>query len=381
MANILLTGGRAPVALDLARAFHRASHTVFMAESLRGHLSESSTAIQENFLVPPPRQQTVGFITALKDIVTQCKIDLLIPTGEEVFYVSMGRDQLPCKVFVDSIEKLHILHNKWHFILEAIDHDLSVPETALIKNLDDLLHAYAHWRGLVLKPVYSRFAAQTKILLPLKRAISSLTYESPWIAQEYVRGGQISTYSVCHNGHITAHTAYPSEFTTGNRATIVFQHINHAGIFEWVKKFVEAIQFTGQIGFDFMQTPEGHIFALECNPRATGGIYNLSEQPEFIDSFFNETMPTLIPNHPSSYMLSTAMFLYGLPASILNGRFIKWLRTFWTSNDVVLDDRDLKPFLLQYRGIFSYLKLAREHQISPLAASTYDIEWNGENGA
>ena len=381
MANILLTGGRAPVTLDLARAFHRAGHTVLMAESLRGHLSEPSKAIQENFLVPPPRQQTAAFLNALKDIITQHKIDLLIPTCEEVFYVSMGRDQLPCKVFADSIDQLHTLHNKWYFILKAIDHGLRVPETALIKKLDDLLLAYAHWRGLVLKPVYSRFAARTKILLPLRKAMSTLTYESPWIAQEYVKGGQICTYSVCHNGHITAHTAYLSEFTAGQGATIVFKHINHTGTFDWVKKFVEAIQFTGQIGFDFMQTPDGQVFALECNPRATSGLHILAGQPEFIDSFFNETMPPVIPNHRSSYMLSTAMLLYGLPASILKGRFGKWLRTFWVSDDVILDDQDLKPFLLQFRSILYYSKLAREHKISPLEASTFDIEWNGDNGS
>ena len=100
MSNILLTGGRAPATLELARAFHRAGHTVFMAESLRGHLSEPSNAIEQNFLVPPPRQQMPGFINALRDIIARNKIDLLVPTCEELFYIAMGRDQLPCKVFV-----------------------------------------------------------------------------------------------------------------------------------------------------------------------------------------------------------------------------------------------------------------------------------------
>ena len=93
MANILFTGGRAPATLELARAFHRASHMVFMAESLRGHLSEPSNALAENFLVPPPRQQTSAFLDTLESIVCENKIDLLIPTCEEVFYVAMGRDR------------------------------------------------------------------------------------------------------------------------------------------------------------------------------------------------------------------------------------------------------------------------------------------------
>jgi hypothetical protein len=379
MPNILLTGGRTPVALDLARAFHRAGHVVYMAESLHGHLSEPSNVIEENIIVPPPRQKTAEFIGALKAIIAQYKIDLLIPTGEEVFYVSTGRDQLPCRVFADSIEKLRALHNRWRFLHIATGLGLVVPESALVNNLDDLLLAYAHWRGLVLKPVYSHFAAPAKILLPLKKALSTLTYESPRIAQEYVRGRQIGTYSVCHNGHISAHTAYLSEFTAGQGAPIAFRHIDHHAAFTWVEKFVGAMQFTGQIGFDFIQTPDERIFGIECYPHATGGLHNLSEQPGFTDSFFNETMPTLIPNnHRPSYMLSTALFVHGLPASIRHGHFIKWLRTFWDSKDVVLDDRDLKPFLLQFKSVFSYLKLAQEHQISPLEAPSFDIEWNGE---
>ncbi len=378
MPNILLTGGRAPATLDLTRAFHRAGHKVFMAESVRGHLSEPSNTIQKNFLVPPPRQQTDAFINALKNIITQHKIDLLIPTCEEVFYVAMGRDDLPCKVFVEPLEKLNILHNKWSFILKAIDYELPVPETALITNVDDLLQCYAHWRQLILKPVYSRFAAQAKILPPLRKALNTVTYESPWIAQEYIEGQQICTYSICHKGHVTAHAAYLSEFTAGQGATIVFKHINHIATFDWVKTFVESMQFTGQIAFDFMQTPDGEILALECNPRATSGVHLLASQSEFINSFFDESMPTLIPNHRQSYMLSTAMLMYGLSASLHNGRIGKWLRTFLTSHDVILNSKDLKPFLLQFRSIFYYLRLAAKNRISPLEASTFDIEWNGK---
>ncbi|MBI5842688.1 MAG: carbamoylphosphate synthase large subunit [Chloroflexi bacterium] len=378
--NILLTGGRAPATLDLARAFHRAGQTVFMAESLRGHLSEPSSAIAQHFLVPPPRQQTGSFIEALKDIIIQCKIDLLIPTCEEVFYVAMGRGQLPCKVFVEPIEKLDALHNKWTFMVKAIEHELSVPETILLGGQEDLLHAYAQWRGLVLKPVYSRFAARTLILPPLKKALSTLTFESPWIAQEHMQGRQICTYSICHNGHVTAHTAYFSEFTAGPGATITFQHTHHPETFDWVTKFVKATNFTGQIAFDFMQTPDGQIFALECNPRATSGVHILANHPEFINAFFDESMLCFIPNDHSSHMLSTAMLMYGLPASLAKGRIGKWLRTFFTSDDVILDGKDLQPFLLQFRSIFHYLKLAKQHGITPLEASTFDIEWNGEGG-
>ncbi|MBI2330594.1 MAG: hypothetical protein HYU84_00150 [Chloroflexi bacterium] len=375
--NILLTGGRAPVTLDLARAFHRAGHTVFMAESLHGHLSQPSNAIKANFVVPAPRRETEAFLAALKRIIEENQIELLIPTCEEVFHVAKGLDTLPCRVFTEPLEKLDRFHNKWKFVVYAGECDLRVPESMLVTREDDLLFAYAHWRGLVLKPVYSRFASRTLILPPLKEALSTLTFSEPWIAQEYIEGRQFCSYSVCQNGRVTAHAVYPTTFT------VAFQPVEHAAIYEWVRTFVEHYNVTGQMAFDFIETADGHVVALECNPRATSGVHLLTENPQFVESFFNTStssvqMPCVTPYVHTSRMLGTAMLVYGMPAAIKNGNFNAWLKAFLHSDDVILDFQDPLPFLLQLRSIFAYMNLGRRQRISALEASTFDIEWNGE---
>ena len=369
--NILLTGGRAPATLELARVFHRAGHSVFMAESLRGHLSQPSNAIHANFVVPAPRQETDAFLSALKKIVIENQIDLLVPTCEEVFYTAMAHDELP--VFTEAIQKLKQLHNKWDF------YNSHVPDTMLIQNQDDVLYAFTRWQGLVLKPVYSRFASRTLILPSLQKALSTLTFDSPWIAQEYIEGQAYCTYSICHSGHITAHAAYPSRFTAGQGATIVFEHVEHPEIFEWVRSFVEANQFTGQIAFDFIQTSAGQLFVLECNPRATSGVHLLASHPRFAEAFLNPKMDCITPMDHRSHMLSTAMLVYGLPDAIKKNNFAQWLKTFFSSQDVMFNFKDPLPFMLQFKSLLAYLTLAREKNISPLEASTFDIEWNGEN--
>jgi hypothetical protein len=78
-------------------------------------------------------------------------------------------------------------------------------------------------------------------------------------------------------------------------------------------------------------------------------------------------------------MLSTAMLTYGLSAAFKKKQFSDWAKTFFTSSDVILDFKDPLPFLLQFRSIFSYLRIARKQGVSPLEASTFDIEWNGED--
>ena len=66
------------------------------------------------------------------------------------------------------------------------------------------------------------------------------------------------------------------------------------------------------------------------------------------------------------------------PEPFKKKQFIQWIKTFFTSNDVILDFKDPMPFILQFRSIFAYLSLARKEKITALEASTFDIEWNGE---
>ena len=375
--NILITGGRAPVALELARVFHRAGHSVFMAESLRGHLSQPSAAVKASFVVPAPRQETGAFLSALKKIIEQNQIDLLIPTCEEVFHIAKGLDDLPCRVFTEPLAKLDSFHNKWKFAISASDCGLRAPDTMLIQDQDDLLHAFAQWKGVVLKPVYSRFASRALILPQLREALSTLTFDSPWVAQEFIAGQQFCTYSVCQNGQITAHATYPTIFSAGQGATIAFEPVEHPAIFAWVKTFVERFGVTGQMSFDFIQSEDGRVYALECNPRATSGVHLLASHPQFVESFFGAEMNCVTPLK-NKQMLASAMLVYGLPAALRKNKLKSWAKTFFASDDVILNYKDPVPFLLQFRSLLFYLKLAREKEISPLEASTFDIEWNGE---
>jgi hypothetical protein len=250
----------------------------------------------------------------------------------------------------------------------------------LVQNRDDLLRAFAQWKGLVLKPVYSRFASRTLILPPLREVLSTLTYDSPWVAQEFVAGQQFCTYSVCQRGQITAHATYPTIFTAGQGATIAFESVDHPAIFSWVKTFVERFGVTGQMSFDFIQSEDGLVYALECNPRATSGAHLLASHPQFADAFLAERVEAGNPIAPlgDKKMLASAMLVYGLPSALKKRGVKSWARTFLESGDVIWQGRDPLPSFLQFRSLLFYMKLSREKGISPLEASTFDIEWNGE---
>ena len=126
----------------------------------------------------------------------------------------------------------------------------------LVKTMDNLFHAFTNWREIVLKPIYSRFATRTQILVTLKQASATLKAQpnSTWVAQAYMRGtGDLHIQRLPRWTDGGAHCVR-STFTAGQGAAIVFQHIDHPAIFNWVRTFVARNHFTGQIAFDFIQT-------------------------------------------------------------------------------------------------------------------------------
>lgn len=379
--KILLTGGRAPVTLELARLLAKAGYSVFVAESLKHHLCSHSRAVTRNFWVPPPRFDPQGFINALIEIIQQEKIDLLIPTCEEIFYIASGLSSLTpyCQVFVEPLEKLNALHNKWTFIQKVEALGLPTPKTWFLQTPEDLKEVLE--RPVILKPVYSRFASNVHILTQPISAIPNLDIHpgKSWVAQEFMTGKQYCTYSIAHQGQLTAHAAYPVGYTAEKGSCIYFESIEHPQLLAWVKTFVQAEQFTGQIAFDFIQAEDGTVYPLECNPRAISAIHLFQSSDKLEQAFLNPQNPLVQPQPQKSSMLAMAMILYGLLPAIAAQQFQDWFRKFTASQDVILQLSDPMPFFSLWLILLQFGQISQSCGISLQQASTQDIEWNGED--
>ncbi len=378
--------------LELARLFWRAGLRVLMAESLAWHLSRPSRAVAANFRVPPPRQDPGGFSRALAEIARREGVDLIIPTCEEIYAVARGRAELEAAgagggrpmVLAEPLEKLRGLHDKGLFAQRALALGLCVPETRRLESTADLQAALAGGGEWVLKPVFSRFAARTRLPPHSAAALEAgrvrPSPSEPWVAQAYVRGRQVCTYSVAHHGQLAAHVAYPVEFSAGQGAAVAFRAIEHPAAQAWVTRFVTAEDFSGQIAFDFIEDAAGRVAALECNPRATSGAHLLAGNPDFARAFFGP-LPQLVDgagvaSRPA--MLAAGMLLYALPATRSWAGLRRWAEAFARSRDVVANGRDPLPGLLQGLSLVPFAAWAVRRHISLIEASTYDIEWNGE---
>lgn len=378
MSTVLLTAGRLPVALDLARKFKAAGHRVLVADPFKLHGCRFSSAVDANFTVPSPRQDPKGFIDALVDIVSKRRVELLVPVFEDALYIAQCRERFPlhCEIFASSFDVLHDLHHKWQFHQTLTRLGLDAPRTRLIEDPRqiqelDFPQAYA------LKACYSRASLKMYEIKPSEPVPTiQATKQSPWIAQEWIQGEKFCTYTICRDGQILAHATYPVIFGVQNRWCVCFQAVEHTKIFEWVKRFAQELNYTGQMGFDFIETPDGRLIAIECNPRPTSGVH-LFEATDCLDRAFHDTLDRpLFPRIGIRRQIAIGFLAFGWQSKEAREHPLRYLRALLGVKDIVFQPRDPLPWLMQPAVFATYVARARKQGLSIPAMITYDLEWN-----
>ncbi|MBV9790125.1 MAG: ATP-grasp domain-containing protein [Chloroflexi bacterium] len=377
--NILLTSTRAPVTLELIRAFGRSGHTVVATDTQRWTLGSHSRYVASHVVTPPPRQAPAAFLDALERLIVERRIDWLIPTCEEVFYVARGYERLSARtrVFTSPLAVLAELHHKFRFGQRASALGLRTPRTVLIASRDELMARLPEFPAYVLKPAYSRFATQVISNCGPHAgqiALSSCdpTPEQPWLLQDFIAGPSVCSYSALHDGHVTAHCAYAIPHTFGGGSGVQFRSIDGMETLAIVERLGAALRYTGQISLDFIRGDDG-LYLLECNPRATSGAH-LIDSEQLIGGLTDPTQPTFV-TPPGRCRQLTIPLLAGAGRQLR--RWPGVLRAALTHDDVIADLRDPLPLLTQLPMTLRFAWIARREQRSLTAATTYDIEWNG----
>jgi hypothetical protein len=80
--RILLTNGRFPTALDLARQLHDVGHTIYVVDPVHFHICFFSRAVKKSFKVPAPHEDAAGFIQGVRKAIQEAKIQLIIPVSK-----------------------------------------------------------------------------------------------------------------------------------------------------------------------------------------------------------------------------------------------------------------------------------------------------------
>ena len=372
--NILITGARAPISVDMIKVLVKAGHQVWAADSVQFPIGRFVPGVQGYVRLASPRHEYRAFASQLVDACSRLGIEKVIPTSEEVFWLAHVDLPAGCLRQLPDADVLEELHNKWRFAHLAAQLGYGADRNILFRTRDALNTFLANEENdeYVLKPVFSRFASQV-VLHPTPQNTKHIApnTEQPWMAQSRARGTEICVYNIAQRGELLFHVAYQPVFRAGAGAGIYFEPVRNEALRVMSARFVEATAATGQLSFDVIDTAAG-LVAIECNPRGTSGAHLAAQDPEaFAAALLGvEHIVSTVDLRPM--MLSLPMLAYHA-VRLLEPQ----VRSAWRKATDPLSVAAV-PRWAQCLATTELLARSIWTGKGALAASTHDIEWNGE---
>ncbi len=363
--TILLSGGKMTKALALARSFHRAGHRVILVESGKyrttGH--RFSRAVDRFYTVP--KAGSDGYAAALLEIVRREGVDLYVPVCSPAasYFDALAAPVLApyCEVLHCDADMVRRLDDKHEFIRLADTLGLSVPDSHQVRSPDEV----ADFDFAAADPPYVlKSLAYDPVhrldLTPLPRPSRAGTVAfagskpigpgNPWILQQLVRGQEFCTHSTVRDGRIQVWACCPSSAFQVN-----YEMVRNPEIEVWVRGFVEPLRLTGQVSFDFIQTEDGRVFPIECNPRTHSAITMFYDHPDLAAAYLSGEGPMVTPlpgSRPTYWLYHELWRLLSRPGTVRERA-----RVLARGTDAIFDRSDPLPFFVTHHVHIPWLLL------------------------
>jgi hypothetical protein len=380
MSAVLITGARAPIALDLARSFAAAGFEAHLADSIRPWAARLGRFAPDRLhRLAPPRFAFQAFADDLARLVDRLDPVLIVPTCEEVFYLAVAAARLGIsgRLFAPPPDLLRRLHSKVAFAELCRSVGVAAPQTRRVETPAALDAWRERSHRLVFKPEFSRFAART-LVRPGPAALGALvpTPWAPWAVQDFVAGEEVCLWSACRAGEVVAFAAYRPLWRLGRAAAYYFETDPDPAMLALARTLARATGATGHLSYDVIRRPDGTLAPIECNPRGVSGLHLFDAEPRLARALIGQT-PLQEPRTRARHV-GPAMWLFGAPDALLRGRLGAFRRDLARSRDVLV--RPDAPLALAGAlidaGRFTLAGLSRGR--SAAGQTTDDIEWNGE---
>ncbi|MFK8042278.1 ATP-grasp domain-containing protein, partial [Congregibacter sp.] len=374
--TVLLTLGRLPKALAIARACRAAGCRVLVADPFRWHVCKPSRDVARSFRVTAPNDSLSCYLADLLAIVEQESVDLVIPVSEEALHVAKLSDQLPdgVRLWAAPLKQLAELHHKRDFIALAARKGLEVPETFTADEPGAL--ALSLNNDYVEKPVHSC----SGIGLRFAKAGDALDSSSKeGLVQTHLDGDLISSLSVVSEGREVATVFYRGCVFAGTVA-ICFERVDDAPSAQtWVSDFLKDSNYSGFLAFDFIVDESGVARAIECNPRATSGVHFFDTHALGSALLDPESAPAIELASGSRFQWAYSTLTETYAAIFKPREFIRRFKEMLAARDVIWAGHDPLPFLLMTPMSWEILWPAMTSDLSLGEATQRDIAWFGEN--
>jgi predicted ATP-grasp superfamily ATP-dependent carboligase len=367
MGTVILTLGRLPKALDIARSFALAGHRVVVAEPFSRHLVGASRHVARSVVVPPPVEGASAYLDALAEAARREEADWVVPVSEEVLHVAALRPRLPERTRLLAMPPAVTLavHHKGEFVALTSAMALPVPDTAALGS--EAAAALAEAGDVVVKPAHSCAGQGVRVI---RRGEALPEETTPHIVQRFLPGAEFSTCSLAREGEMLGTVVYRGIRFSGSVA-IAFERVEHPGIENWVARFARETRWSGFLSFDFREDEHGTAHAIECNPRTTSGLHFFRTE---------DIAPAILQRRKLRHREARELQqFYSMLTEAQNGMFRRGffakLREVGARRDVTWDRADPLPFLTMTWTAWPIIRLAMQHRTSFGQVAMRDLAW------
>ncbi|MEL7450537.1 MAG: ATP-grasp domain-containing protein [Pseudomonadota bacterium] len=370
--TVLLTLGRLPVGLELARGFAAIGWRVIVAEPFRLHLSRHSRSVARCYRTAAPTTHPDQYLADLRRVIDAENVRLVVPVSGESMHVAALHAELPegVSLFSESQPVMLKLHDKLTFNRLAQQYGLPVPISADSSDGDAARVAQAG--GVVVKP---RHGCSGRGVTFLPRGASG-PFPPGTLVQQRIDGETLSSFSVVRDGVLLSTVVYRAAVLSGSVAAGFERVPEHERIEQWIETFARQSRHTGFLSFDFIVNEYGEPSAIECNPRATSGIHFL--HPELLVRAIVDGVTTDRPHRDELRLQETYSCFTATLASVLRpATFRRNFRFLRTARDISWSSDDPWPFLLMMINSWRIVTLAAFRRKTFAEVATLDVEWPG----
>ncbi|CAN5455483.1 hypothetical protein BH10ACT9_BH10ACT9_21660 [soil metagenome] len=302
--TVLISGGKMTKALQLARSFHSDGHRVILVESAKyrftGH--RFSRAVDAFHCVPEPT--AAGYAEALLDVVRREGVDLFIPVSSPAASQpdAAARRLLDgvCEVLHAEEKTVRMLDDKTEFSAVAEELGLRVPDWRRITNPQQVIDFdFPRGRSYILKRIAYNPVGRLDLTplsgeTPNRNAAFArslpISEDDPWILQQFIPGREYCTHGTARQGRLQVYGCCESSASQLN-----YEMVDKPEIRAWVEHFVDALGITGQVSFDFIESADGDIYAIECNPRTHSAITMFHNHSQVAQAYLHDSHPVITP--------------------------------------------------------------------------------------
>ena len=371
--TVLVTLGRLPKGLELARAFASRGHRVIVADPFSWHLTRLSRAVARSVRVPAPNEDAGAFRAALVDLVREEAVTDVVPVSEEIFHVSGLEGLLPDGVRLHCMPQRTLLsvHDKLAFAERLVALGLPGPATFAADTPE--ARAFAEREAFVVKPALAS-SGHGLSLHGAGEAIPERDHRA--VVQALLPGEEFSTFSVAVRGRVLVTIAYRARILSGTVA-VCFERFEtvEADVAAQVEGFAAGMGWSGFLSFDFRRDAAGRALPMECNPRSTSGVH-FAAPDDLAAALLDADAATGLGCRSETVLQQFFPALTATQAAALRGE--PWranLRWLFGCRDVAWRIDDPLPFLLMTPASWPILRRTVFQGMSFGEATTVDVGW------